>query len=365
MEEQISSFTNLSSKKRIHQIANHLIQHEEINVLLNSPIKILITGAAGQIAYSLIFMVANGNIFGPNQPIILHLLDIPSMLDVLKGVEMEIIDCSFPLIKEIIITSDVKTAFLGVEVAILVGAFPRQKGMERKDLLKKNAIIFKEQGKALNDFASRNVKVLVVGNPANTNCLIAMENAPDIPKENFTALTRLDHNRAKSQIALKLKVPVEDIHNVIIWGNHSATQYPDITYSYITNYPVIGMKTNVRSLINDDHWIQNEFISIIQQRGAEIIKARKLSSAASAANAIIDHLKDWLTGTPEGEIVSMAVVSDGSYGIPKGLIYSFPVTCKNGKYTIIQGFPISEFSQKKMDITTNELLEEKKNGYYN
>jgi len=285
------------------------------------------------------------------------------MMDTLKGVDMEITDCAYPLVSEVLCTSDVKAAFLNVDVVLMVGAFPRQKDMERKDLLKKNAAIFKEQGKALNEYASRNVKVLVVGNPANTNALIAAECAPNLPKENFTCLTRLDHNRAKAQIAQRLRVPVRDIHNVIIWGNHSSTQYPDINHAFVQNFPTPGFKSNVRAAVNDDQWLQNTFISVVQQRGTEIIKARKLSSAASAANAIVCHMRDWLFGTPEGEVVSMGVYSDGSYGVPKGIIYSFPVTCSNGTWSIVQGLVVNEFSKQKMQITAKELLEEKKDAF--
>jgi len=325
------------------------------------PIRVCVTGAAGNIAYSLIFMIASGHMFGPKQRVALHLLDIPPMEKVLKGVEMEILDCAFPLVSGVICTSEPKVAFMNVDVAILVGAFPRQKGMERKDLLKKNAEIFKAQGKAMNDYASRNVKVLVVGNPANTNCLIAMNCAPDLPKSNFSALTRLDHNRAKAQIAQNLKVPLDTVHNVVIWGNHSATQYPDISYGYVGNHPHI--RTPIRSAVNNDQWLQNEFIATVQQRGAEIIKARNNSSAASAAWAVVNHMRDWLLGTPEGEIVSMAVCSDGSYDIPAGLIFSFPVTCRNGEWTMVKGLKVTEFSRKKLDLTTQELQEEKQDAF--
>jgi len=316
----------------------------------------LVTGAAGQIAYSLIFLVAKGDLLGPDQPVILHLLDIPMCQEGLNGVVMEITDCAFPLIRGVVATTSVEEAFNGIEYALLVGAFPRREGMERKDLLLKNAAIFKEQGAALDKFAKKTVKVVVVGNPANTNAYLAMTNAPSIPRENFSALTRLDHNRAKSQIAARLNVPVPQVHNVIIWGNHSSTQYPDISHGYVTSS---SGKQSIRDAIKDDTYLQGEFITCVQQRGAAIIKARKLSSAASAAKAIIDHMRDWIFGTPENEIISMAVVSDGSYDVPKDLIYSFPVTCKGGKYSIVQGLSIDEFSRKKMDLTAAELTEEK------
>jgi malate dehydrogenase len=323
---------------------------------MSAPVRVLITGAAGQIAYSLTFLVAKGDLLGPDTPIILHLLDIPMCQEALGGVVMEITDCAFPLVRGVVATTSVEEAFKDVEYALLVGAFPRREGMERKDLLLKNAAIFKEQGAALDKFAKKNVKVVVVGNPANTNAYLAMTNAPSIPRENFSALTRLDHNRAKSQIADRLHVPVTQVHNVIIWGNHSSTQYPDVSHGYVNTD---SGKKSVREAIKDDAYLNGEFITVVQQRGAAIIKARKLSSAASAAKAIIDHMRDWIFGTAEGEIISMAVASDGSYSVPKDLIYSFPVTCKDGKYTIVQGLSIDEFSRGKMDLTANELVEEK------
>jgi len=327
------------------------------------PLRVLVTGAAGQIAYSLIFMIASGNVFGSRQELILHLLDIPPMKQALEGVQLEIEDGAFPLLKGLVATVDVKEAFTGVDFAILVGSFPRKDGMERKDLLEKNAAIFREQGKALNDFASRHVKVLVVGNPANTNALIAMACAPSIPRENFTALTRLDHNRAKNQIARKLDVNPSRVHNVIIWGNHSSTQYPDVNHGHVSDFPVDGLHESIRSAVNDEKWLQEAFIPAVQKRGAAVIKARKLSSAASAANAVADHLRDWFLGTPKGEVVSMAVPSDGSYGIPQGVIYSYPCTCSNGRYSIVQGLKIDSFSREKMTATHTELLDEKKEAF--
>jgi len=316
----------------------------------------LITGAAGQIAYSLIFLVAKGELLGPETPIILHLLDIPFCQEALAGVVLEITDCAFPLVRGVVATTSVEEAFKDISYALLVGAFPRKEGMERKDLLLKNAAIFKEQGAALDKFAKKSVKVVVVGNPANTNAYLAMTNAPSIPRENFSALTRLDHNRARAQIAEKLKIPVTKVHNVIIWGNHSSTQYPDVSHGTVSTD---SGKQSVRDAVKDDTYLNGEFITTVQQRGAAIIKARKLSSAASAAKAIIDHMRDWIFGTPEGEFVSMAVASDGSYDVPKDLIYSFPVTTKDGKYQIVKGLTIDEFSRKKMDLTANELIEEK------
>jgi len=321
--------------------------------------RVCVTGAAGQIAYSLIFAVARGDLLGPNQPVIIHLLDIPPMMGVLEGTVMELYDCAFPLLQGIVATDKPEQAFKDVDIALMVGATPRREGMERKDLLKANAGIFKVQGKALNDFAKRDVKVCVVGNPANTNCWLAMSAAPDIPKENFTCLTRLDHNRAQSQLAQRLHASVTQVKNVIIWGNHSSTQYPDINHGVVVDYPSGGATTSLRSAVNDDTWVRGDFVKIVQTRGAAVIKARKASSAASAAKAICDHVRDWVLGTPVGEYVSMGVYSDGSYGVPKDIIYSFPVTCSNGQYTIVQGLAVDDFSRQMMDATAKELLEER------
>ncbi|KAL6052193.1 Malate dehydrogenase, cytoplasmic [Balamuthia mandrillaris] len=325
----------------------------------DAPARVCITGAAGQIAYSLIFMIAKGEMLGPDQPVILHLLDIPPMMEGLKGVVMEIEDCALPLVHGVVATSDPAEAFKEVDYAILVGAMPRKEGMERKDLLKANCGIFKVQGKALNDFAKKSVKVLVVGNPANTNCLIAATSAPDLPREAFSCLTRLDHNRAKAQIATKLSVNISQVHNVIIWGNHSKTQYPDVNHGFVTDHPTPGDKTPIRASVADDEYLQGTFISTVQDRGAAVIAARKLSSAASAAKAIVDHMRDWALGTPEGEIVSMGVISDGSYDIPEGLVYSFPVTCQRGSYSIVKELAIDPFSREKMELTLKELVEER------
>lgn len=328
---------------------------------MSEPKRVCITGAAGQIAYSLLFNIARGDIYGPNQPIILHLLDIAPMMEALNGVVLELQDCSLPLLKGVVATEDPKVAFKDVEVAILVGAMPRKEGMERKDLLRANAKIFKEQGDALNTVAKKNVKILVVGNPANTNALITLMNATSLPKENFTCLTRLDHNRATAQIALRLGVSVDSVRNVIIWGNHSSTQYPDISHGDVL---VNGSRKKIAEAVNDNNWLQNDFIKTVQTRGAAIIKARKLSSAMSAAKAIVDHLRDWLLGTPEGEFVSMGVYSDGSYGIKEGIIYSYPVRCKNGTYEIVQGLNIDSFSRTKMDETAAELLSEREDAVH-
>jgi NAD-dependent malate dehydrogenase len=314
--------------------------------------RILVTGAAGQIGYVLVTAVARGDLLGPDQPVILHMLDIAPMQKQLDGTVMELEDCAFPLLKGVVATTDLKTAFENIDICIMVGAFPRRPGMERKDLLEKNCGIFKEQGRALSDYAKKDVKVLVVGNPANTNCLIALKSAPGLGPQNFSALTRLDHNRAKSLLARRANAAVQSVKNVVIWGNHSSTQYPDVSHGTINGQAVT-------QAVNDQGWLQGEFISTVQQRGAAIINARGASSAVSAANAIIDHLRDWIFGTAANEFVSMAVMSDGSYEIPEGVIYSFPVRCKDGKYEIVQGLSVDEFSRKKMTDTYNELKEEK------
>ena len=311
--------------------------------------RITITGAAGQISYSLIFRIASGEFLGKDQPIILQLLEITPGMNALSGVAMELSDCAFPLVKEIICTDKVDLAFQNSEYAFLVGARPRGPGMERKDLLQANAAIFSAQGKAINNSASKNIKVLVVGNPANTNALIALKNAPDINPSQFTAMTRLDHNRAQSQVADKIGSSVSSVENIIIWGNHSATQYPDL------HHTMIGDKSAL-DIINND-WYKNELIPCVQQRGAEIIKARGASSAASAANAAIDHMRDWALGTDN--CVSMGVFSDGSYGVAKDIIYSFPCTCSNGSWDIIQDLTLNDFSKEKMKDSERELLEEK------
>jgi len=314
---------------------------------MKSPVRVAVTGAAGQISYSLLFRIAAGEMLGKDQPVILQLLEITPAL---KGVSMEIEDCAFPLVHGIVQTDDPNVAFKDADYCLLVGARPRGPGMERKDLLEANAAIFSVQGKAINDHASRDVRVIVVGNPANTNALIAYRNAPDLKPGQFTAMTRLDHNRAMAQLAEKTGKHTTDVDSMIIWGNHSATQYPDIHHCTVD-----GKET--ASLVDQD-WVVNDFIPTVQQRGAAIIKARGLSSAASAANAAIEHMRDWALGT-DGKIVSMAIPSDGSYGIPEGLIYSFPVTCANGEYTIVQGLEVNDFSRDLMDKTAAELAEER------
>jgi malate dehydrogenase len=318
---------------------------------MKTPVHIAVTGAAGQISYSLLFRLAAGSLLGADQPVILHLLEITPAMDALKGVVMELNDCAFPLLNGVEISDDPKVAFKDVNYAFLVGAKPRGPGMERKDLLQGNAAIFSVQGKALNAVASRDVKILVTGNPANTNALIAMKNAPDLKPENFTAMTMLDHNRAVSQLAEKCAVHSTDVNNVIIWGNHSATQYPDIHHAKVNGHDALSMV--------DQRWFAEEFIPTVQQRGAAIIKARGLSSAASAANAAIDQMRTWAQGTEEGQWVSMAIASDGSYGIEEGLIYSFPVSAKHGELKIIQRLDINEFSSARMRATETELIEER------
>jgi malate dehydrogenase len=314
-------------------------------------LNVAITGAAGQIGYALAFRVASGAMLGPDQPVNLHLLEITPALGALQGVVMELNDCAFPTLNKVVATDDAKVAFRDLHAALLVGARPRGPGMERKDLLLANAQIFSAQGKALNEVADRNVKVLVVGNPANTNALIARANARDLNPANFTAMTRLDHNRALTQLAEKTGTHVTAIRKMTIWGNHSATQYPDISHTLVNGKAA-------KSLV-DQKWLEETFIPVVQQRGAAIIKARGASSAASAASAAIDHIHDWFHGTPSGDWVSMGVPSDGSYGIKEGVIYSYPVTIKDGAYQIVQGLSVDEFSRKRMDATEKELREER------
>ena len=316
-----------------------------------SPVRITVTGAAGQISYSLLFRIAAGDMLGSNQPVILQLLDIPESRKILDGVVMELQDCAFSLLAGIIATHDPMVAFDQADIAILVGARPRSKGMERKDLLQTNGEIFRNQGKILNQVAKRDAKILVVGNPANTNTLITMKNAPDLPAENFSGMLRLDHNRALSQVAMKLNQPVSNIKKMIVWGNHSSTQFPDLYHAEIGD-------TKVINLIKDPIWIENYFIPTVQKRGAVVIEARGLSSAASAANAIIDHLRNWFFGTDEGDWTTMGILSDGSYEIPEGVIYGFPVVCKNGMREIVQGLEISPFSRTRLDAAYNELTQE-------
>jgi malate dehydrogenase len=316
------------------------------------PVKVAVTGAAGQICYSLLFRIASGELLGPDQPVQLRLLEITPALKALEGVVMELDDCAYPLLDSVVTGDDPNQVFDGVNLAFLVGARPRSKGMERGDLLEANGAIFKPQGRALNDHAADDVRVLVTGNPANTNALIALSNAPDIPKERFNALTRLDHNRAAGQLAIKAGVPVSEVSHVTIWGNHSATQYPDIFNARI------GGRSGAE-IVDDQAWLENDFLPTVQKRGAAIIEARGASSAASAAKATIDHMHDWVLGTPEGDWVSMAVPSDGSYGVPEGIVSSFACTTSGGEYTIVEGLEVNEFSQSKIDATVAELSEER------
>lgn len=320
---------------------------------MKAPVRVAVTGAAGQIGYSLLFRIASGEMLGKDQPVILQLLEVPmeKAQQALKGVIMELDDCAFPLLQGVVAADDPNVAFKDADVALLVGARPRGPGMERKDLLQENAKIFTVQGKALNDVASRNVKVLVVGNPANTNAYIAMKSAPDLPAKNFTAMLRLDHNRALSQLAAKSGKPVSEIEKLIVWGNHSPTMYPDYRFATVGGQ-------SIKSLINDEDWNRNVFLPTVGKRGAAIIEARGLSSAASAANAAIDHVRDWVLGT-NGKWVTMGVPSDGSYGIPEGVMYGVPVTCENGEYTRVQGLEIDEFSRERMNFTLAELEEER------
>ena len=318
---------------------------------MKKPVKVAVTGAAGQIGYALLFRIAAGNMLGPDQPVDLHLLEITPALGALEGVVMELNDCAFPLLNNIVATDDPNVAFKDCDFALLVGAMPRKQGMERKDLLSANGGIFGPQGKAINDHASRDVKVLVVGNPANTNALIAQQNAPDLDPKCFTAMVRLDHNRAMSQLAEKTGAHTTDIKKMTIWGNHSSTQYPDLHHATVKGEAALSKV--------DQDWYENTFIPDVQQRGAAIIKARGASSAASAASAAIDHMRSWALGTEAGDWVSMGIPSDGSYGIEPGVIYGYPCTCKDGKYEIVQGLEIGEFSRARMDATEKELREER------
>jgi len=320
--------------------------------MTTEPVRVAVTGGAGQIGYSLLFRIASGALLGPDQPVILQLLEITPALGALDGVVMELEDCAFPLLAGVVKTDDANVAFADADIALLVGSRPRTAGMERGDLLSANGAIFTAQGKALSDNANKDVKVLVVGNPANTNALIAMNNAPDIDPRQFTAMTRLDHNRAMAQLAAKTGATVNDISQMTIWGNHSATQYPDLFRAEVNG-------ANAAATVNDQAWLEGEFIPTVQKRGAAIIEARGSSSAASAANAAIDHMRDWVAGTPEGDWVSMAVPSDGSYGVPEGLMSSFPCVCKNGQWSIVQGLELDEFSRARIDASVAELAEER------
>ena len=319
---------------------------------MKAPIRIAITGAAGQIGYSLLFRIAHGDMLGPDQPVILQLLDVPQAQQTLRGVAMELEDCVFSVLQKVIITDDPKIAFRDADIVLLVGARPRSKGMERKDLLEANGAIFSEHGKQLNEVAARHVKVLVVGNPANTNALITMSNAPDLDPNNFSAMMRLDHNRAIAQVALKLSQSVSDIKKMVVWGNHSGTQYPDLDHAELRGHLI-------RPMLPDQDWVERDFIPTVQKRGAVVIEARGLSSAGSAANAAIAHIHDWMLSSHINDWVTMSVPSDGSYGIPAGVIYGFPVTCQRGHYNIVQGLTISAQGQKHMEASYRELVEER------
>jgi malate dehydrogenase len=318
---------------------------------VSNPVRVTVTGAAGQIGYSLVFRIASGQLLGPDQPVDLRLLEVPQAMGALEGVAMELVDCAFPLLSSLDLHDQPGEAFDGAGVALLVGSRPRTKGMERAELLAENGKIFTVQGKALNDNAGSDVKILVVGNPANTNCLIAMNNAPDIPRERFTAMLRLDHNRAVAQLANKLAVPVTDVSEMGVWGNHSPTMYPDLFHAKVRGQ-------QAAAVVDDQEWIENDFLPNVGKRGAEIIEARGASSAASAANAAIDHVRDWVLGT-DGGWVSMGIPSDGSYGVPEGLISGFPCTCANGEYSIVEGLEIDDFSRSKIDATVAELVSER------
>ena len=324
----------------------------------DSPVRVAVTGAAGQIGYAILFRIASGQLLGPDTPVYLSLLEIPAALKAVEGTAMELDDCAFPLLNGIEITDDPNRGFDGANLALLVGARPRSKGMERSDLLEANGGIFKPQGKALNDHAASDIKVLVVGNPANTNCLIAQQNAPDIPAERFTSMMRLDHNRAIAQLANKVsevgdgQTGVDDVTNMTVWGNHSPTQYPDVFHAKVKG-------KNAAEVVDDRAWIENDFIPNVAKRGTAVIEARGASSAASAANAAIDHVRDWVRGTPDGDWVSMGIPSDGSYGVDEGLISGFPVTCSGGSYQVVQGLDLDDFSRSKVEATVNELKEER------
>ena len=320
---------------------------------MKDPVRVAVTGAAGQIGYALLFRIASGQMLGDDQPVILHLLEIPQAVGALDGVKMELDDCAFPLLAGVVPTDDAAKAFEGINYALLVGAMPRKQGMERSDLLSANGAIFTAQGKALSDNAADDVKILVVGNPANTNALIALNNAPNIPAERFTAMTRLDHNRAMAQVAAKAGVGVGEVSKVTIWGNHSATQYPDIFHAEVAG------KSAWEAVGEDQSWLEDDFIPTVQKRGAAVIEARGSSSAASAANAAIDHVRSWALGTPEGDWASFAVPSDGSYGVPEGLVSGFPVTTSGGSYSIVAGLELDDFSRGKVDASVAELASER------
>lgn len=345
------------SKIRISNLKDQLTANGKCSRKVVEPIRVLVTGAVGNIGYALVFMISQGRAFGLNQPIILHCLDLPNFKDTLHALEMELSDGAFDLLHGVVCTTEPEVAFKNIDYAFLCGAKPRSKGMERKDLLSQNAKIFEQQGKYFEQYSKKSVKVLVIGNPANTNTLILIKNAPSLDPRNFTALTRLDHNRLVSQVSSRLQVRNDQIRNVTIWGNHSSTQYPNLDYATIKSshryVPVIP-------LINNQNYIEDELVKKVQQRGAEILKARKLTSAASAASSACDHMRDWVLGTSDGVWVSMGVYSNGQYGAPKDIVFSFPCICENGEWRIVENLKLSEFAQKKIQITGNELEEEKR-----
>ncbi|MBV9604886.1 MAG: malate dehydrogenase [Solirubrobacterales bacterium] len=318
----------------------------------DTPVRVAVTGAAGQIGYAILFRVASGQLLGPDTQVHLSLLEIPDALKAVEGTAMELDDCAFPLLAGVDITADPNQGFDGANIALLIGARPRTKGMERSDLLEANGGIFKPQGKALNDHAASDIKVLVVGNPANTNCLIAQQNAPDIPAERFTSMMRLDHNRAIAQLAAKAGSPVREVTNMTVWGNHSPTQYPDIFHAKVNG-------RGAAETVDDQEWLENDFIPTVQKRGTAVIEARGASSAASAANAAVDHVRDWVLGTPDGDWVSMGIPSDGSYGVDEGLICGFPVKCAGGAYEVVQGLELNDFSRERLQTSVNELRDER------
>ncbi len=320
--------------------------------MTDSPVRVAVTGAAGQIGYAILFRIASGQLLGPDTPVHLSLLEIPAALKAVEGTAMELDDCAFPLLSGVDITDDPNKGFDGVSIALLIGARPRTKGMERSDLLEANGGIFKPQGKALNDHAASDIKVLVVGNPANTNCLIARSNAPDIPAERFTSMMRLDHNRAIAQLAAKAGAPVAEVTNMTVWGNHSPTQYPDIFHAKVNG-------RDAAEVVADQEWLENDFIPTVQKRGAAVIDARGASSAASAANAAVDHVRDWVLDTPDGDWVSMGIPSDGSYGIDEGLMAGLPVTCSGSSYQVVQGLELNDFSRSRLEVTVKELKDER------
>jgi len=328
------------------------------------PLHVAITGGAGQIAYSLAFLIARGHMLGPYQPVVLHLIDLPAAATALRGVAMELQDCAFPLLRGVITTSNPDEGFSGVHVAVMLGAFPRKAGMQRRDLLSKNVAIFKAQGECIARVADPEVRVLVVGNPANTNALVLATMAESIPKAHVTCMTRLDHNRSKAQAAERLGVLVSQIHNVIVWGNHSSTQYPDVRFGHVCDFPKPGLVTPLKSMINNETWLREGFVPTVQGRGAQIIQARKLSSAASAATAACDHIRDWLLGTPEGEFVSMGIYQTGEwYGVRRGIIFSMPVTCSGGEFHVVENLLPDEYSQKMMTKSEEELAAERHDAF--